>query len=128
MRDSYSDNCSCSLTRRVKRPQLGRSNDTHPLESNPWWSAINLHHFPSESRHHTLESLVTRRKVRVLRTIVLIWRDDCIVSPKLQKLLGRDSRTSIHRESVIFMVDGSPIFTVNLERSFDLPVLDEVLD
>lgn len=88
---------------------------------------IHLEHLPRKMRHHPLERLVARRKVLRCRAVVLVRRDDGIVSTDFEHVLCRLRRPAVDGEGVVGMVDGAPVGKARLEGRFDFPVLDEVL-
>ena len=55
-----------------------------PFEGDRWWTTVHLDDLPSKRRHHSLESLVARGKVGVLRTIVLVRLNDGVVSTDIE--------------------------------------------
>ena len=99
-----------------------------PLESHDWRPAIHLEHLPRKGGHHALESLVAGCEVRVLRAVEVIGRDDGVVCPDFQHVLGGLRWAAVDGERVVGPVDGSPVGDVALEAGFQFPVLDEVLD
>lgn len=99
-----------------------------PLEGDLGRTAIDFKDLPCEGWHHTLECFVAACKVRVHGTVVFVRRNDGVVCSDLEHMFACLARTSIDRKGVFGVVDGSPIGELGLERGFDLPVLDEVLN
>lgn len=99
-----------------------------PLEGYFWRTTVNFQHLPRKGWHHTLERLVAACEVRVHRTVVLVRRNDGIVCSNLEHVLAGLTWTSINRKGVLAVVDCSPIRELGLERCFDFPVFDEILN
>lgn len=99
-----------------------------PLESYFRRTTVHLQDLPSKRRHHSLEGLVTGREVRVLGAVVLVRRDDGIVSAHLEHVLGSLRWTAIDCKGVVLVVYGAPVGQARLEGGLDFPILDKVLD
>lgn len=91
-------------------------------------SRVHFKNFPSKGWHHTLESLMARIEVWILRTVIIIGGNDSIVCTDIEHMLCRLRWSAIDRESIVGTVDCSPVFNMRFERCFDLPVLDQILN
>lgn len=99
-----------------------------PAERHDGRPAVDLEDLPGKGRHHALEGLVARGKVRVPGAVVFVGGDDGVVSPDPDHGLGRLGWAAIDGKCVRLGVHGPPVGDGRLERGLDLPVLDQVLD
>lgn len=91
------------------------------------WSAVHLKNFPRKCGHHPLECFVARGKVGSLRAIVVVGRNDCIISAHVEHMRRRLRRSTVYGECVVVFINCAPIIQVGLERRFYFPVFDKVL-
>ena len=69
------------------------------------------------------------RKITRPGTIELVrLAYDGVVGTDFEHVLTRLGRAAVDGKAVVGSVDGPPVGKVRLERSFDFPVFDEVLD
>jgi len=99
-----------------------------PFKSNQRWTAIYLQNLPRECWHHTLESLMTRGEVRILRTVVLVGRNDGVVRANFEHVFTGLWRPTIDGEGVTGLVNSAPVADRLFKTCFDLPVFDQVFD
>lgn len=99
-----------------------------PAERHDGRPAVDLEDLPGKGRHHALEGLVARGKVRVPGAVVLVRGDDGVVRPDPDHRLSRLGRAAVDGKRVCLGIHGPPVGYGRLERGLDLPVLDQVLD
>lgn len=90
--------------------------------------AIHLQHLPRKRGHHALKRLVALVEIILLRVIVLVCRDEGIVSAHAEHVLARLRGTAVEAKGVARVLDCAPVGEVGFERGFDFPVFDEVFD
>ena len=99
-----------------------------PPKRHSWRPTIHLQHLPRKRRHHALKRLVALAEIILLRVVVLVGRDECVVGAHAEHVLARLRGAAVEAKGVARLLDCAPVGEVGFERGFDFPVFDEVFD
>lgn len=77
---------------------------------------------------YSLESLVRGGEVVLCWGVQRVRGYDSIVGSNFQHVFTTLLWSTIHSECIFVLVNSAPVFKVGLERSLNLPVLDQVLN